>query len=308
MPPLQARVDQVHREMSAHLGEGKVADYIPRLAEVDPRKFGIAVATVDGEVAIAGDANEEFSIQSVSKLFTLTLALGMLGDRLWSRVDREPSGNAFNSIVQLEREQGKPRNPFVNAGAIAVTDAILGGYQPKEAIGELLRFVQFLANDDSIAIDPVVAKSEQATGHRNFALAHFMRSYGIIEHDPALVLGVYFHQCAISMSCTQLAQAGLFLAAQGRNPLTGMRVVSASRARRINSLMMMCGHYDGAGDFAFRVGLPGKSGVGGGILAIVPGKASIAVWSPGLDANGNSQVGTAALEMLTTRSGWSVFG
>ena len=232
----------------------------------------------------------------------------MLGDRLWARVDREPSGNAFNSIVQLEREEGKPRNPFVNAGAIAVTDVILGGYQPKEAIGELLRFVQFLADDDSITIDPVVAKSEQETGHRNFALAHFMRSYGIIEHDPALVLGVYFHQCAIAMSCVQLAQAGLFLAAQGRNPVTGMRVVSASRARRINSLMMMCGHYDGAGDFAFRVGLPGKSGVGGGILAIVPGKAAIAVWSPGLDANGNSLVGTAALEMLTTRLGWSVFG
>ncbi len=308
MSSLQELVNQVHTEMSARLGEGKVADYIPKLAGVDPQKFGIAVSTVDGEMVTAGDAAEDFSIQSVSKLFTLTLALGMLGDRLWERVDREPSGNAFNSIVQLEREEGKPRNPFVNAGAIAVTDVILGGHQPKEAIGEILRFVQFLAEDDRIAIDPVVAKSEMETGHRNFALAHFMRAHGIIDNDPALVLGVYFHQCAIAMSCEQLARAGMFLAAQGRIPSSGMQVISASRARRINSLMMMCGHYDGAGDFAFRVGLPGKSGVGGGILAIVPGKASIAVWSPGLDANGNSLVGTAALELLTTRLGWSVYG
>ncbi len=206
MSSLQELVNQVHTEMSARLGEGKVADYIPKLAGVDPQKFGIAVSTVDGEMVTAGDAAEDFSIQSVSKLFTLTLALGMLGDRLWERVDREPSGNAFNSIVQLEREEGKPRNPFVNAGAIAVTDVILGGHQPKEAIGEILRFVQFLAEDDRIAIDPVVAKSEMETGHRNFALAHFMRAHGIIDNDPALVLGVYFHQCAIAMSCEQLAR------------------------------------------------------------------------------------------------------
>ena len=166
MPSLQELVNQVHSEMSARLGEGKVADYIPRLAAVDPHKFGIAVLPIDGEMVTAGDAAEDFSIQSVSKLFTLTIALGMLGDRLWERVDREPSGNAFNSIVQLEREEGKPRNPFVNAGAIAVTDVILGGHQPKEAIGEILRFMQFLAEDDCIAIDPVVAKSEMETGHR----------------------------------------------------------------------------------------------------------------------------------------------
>ncbi len=308
METLQQLVDEVHLELSARLGEGKVADYIPRLAEVPLHKFGIAVTTVDGGTATAGDARELFSIQSVSKLFTLTQALGLWGDRLWKRVDREPSGNAFNSIVQLEHEAGKPRNPFVNAGAIAVTDAILGGHQPKEAIGEILRFVRFLADDDSILIDPVVARSEQETGDRNFALAHFMRSFGVIDNPAAQVLGVYFHQCAIAMNCVQLARAGLFLAAGGMNPLTGVRVVSASRARRINSLMMMCGHYDGAGDFAFRVGLPGKSGVGGGILAIVPGRASITVWSPGLDANGNSLVGTAALELLGRRSGWSVFG
>lgn len=308
MNELQQVITEIHTDLSPRLSEGKVADYIPQLATVPREKYGIAIATVDGEMAIAGDAAENFSIQSVSKLFTLTLALGRMGDLLWERVDREPSGNAFNSIVQLEHEDGKPRNPFVNAGAIAVTDAILAGHEPKEAIGEILRFMRFLADDDSIIIDSVVARSEREHGDRNMALAHFMRSYGIVENPAEETLGVYFHQCAIAMNCVQLARAGLFLANNGRDPVTGMRVVSARRARRINSLMMMCGHYDGAGDFAFRVGLPGKSGVGGGIIAIVPGKASIAVWSPGLDHNGNSLVGTATLEQITTRLGWSVFG
>ncbi|GAB5561474.1 MAG: glutaminase [Synoicihabitans sp.] len=308
MNELQKVVEAIHADLSPRLNEGKVADYIPQLAKVPLEKYGIAIATVDGGMVTAGDAQENFSIQSVSKLFTLTLALGRMGDRLWERVDREPSGNAFNSIVQLEHEAGKPRNPFVNAGAIAVTDAILAGHEPREAIGEILRFMRFLAGDDSIVIDRLVARSEQEHGDRNRALAHFMRSYGIVKQPPEKVCGVYFHQCAIAMNCVQLARAGLFLADNGRNPVTGMRVVSMPRARRINSLMMMCGHYDGAGDFAFRVGLPGKSGVGGGIIAIVPGKASIAVWSPGLDINGNSLVGTATLEQLTTRLGWSVFG
>ena len=249
-----------------------------------------------------------FSIQSVSKAFTLTLALGKIGDRLWSRVGREPSGSAFNSIVQLERENGKPRNPFINAGAIAVADVLLAGHQPKEAIGEIVQFVRFLADDDSIVIDQRVARSETETGFRNFALAQFMRSFGIIDHAAEQVLGVYFHHCALAMSCRQLSHAGLFLAAGGRNPATGRTVVSRDRARRINALMLMCGHYDGSGDFAYRVGLPGKSGVGGGILVVAPGKASIAVWSPGLNENGNSLLGSHALEMLAQRTGWSIFG
>jgi glutaminase len=308
MESLQPLLDEICREMRTRPEKGKVAAYIPQLANVPLGKFGLAVAPLDGPVVAAGDADESFSIQSISKLFTLTLALGQVGDRLWDRVGREPSGNAFNSIVQLEHEQGRPRNPFVNAGAIAVTDIILGGHRPKEAIGEILRFVRFLANDDAINIDRLVAKSEQAHGDRNLALAHFMRSFGVIQHPPAEVLGVYFHQCAIAMSCRQLAQAGLFLASDGRNPATGFSVVPARRARRINALMMTCGLYDGAGDFAFRVGLPGKSGVGGGILAVVPNRGVIAVWSPGLDANGNSLLGTTALEMLVQRTGWSVFG
>jgi glutaminase len=300
-------IGEVHAELSQRLGEGKVADYIPELAKVPIDRFGIAVATVDGQVFTAGDALEPFSIQSISKLFTLTLALGTVGDSLWTRVGREPSGNRFNSIVQLEYEQGRPRNPFVNAGAIAVTDLILASYRPKEAIGEIVRFVRFLAGDDSIVVDADVARSERETGFRNFALAQFMRSFNVITHPAQEVLGVYFHHCAIAMNCAQLARAGLFLAAKGHNPITGHSVVSAARARRINSLMMMCGHYDGSGDFAFRVGLPGKSGVGGGIIAVVPGVCTVAVWSPGLDGNGNSLIGTAALELLAQRVNWSVF-
>lgn len=308
MADLAAIVSDIHEALLPRLGEGKVASYIPELADVDPRQLGIAVVTVDGGVYLAGDAETRFSIQSISKVFTLTLALGKSGEAIWNRIGREPSGSAFNSIVQLEQEGGKPRNPFINAGAIAVTDMVLAGHTPREVIGEILRFVRYLANDEDIAIDPEVARSEAATGYRNFALANFMRAFGRLDHPVDHVLGVYFHHCAIAMSCAQLAKSGLFLAASGRNPLTGHTVVSSQRARRINALMLTCGHYDGSGDFAYRVGLPGKSGVGGGILAVAPGKASIAVWSPGLNAVGNSALGSVALEMLAARTGWSVFG
>ena len=305
---LQSIVDDIHRELTPRLGEGKVADYIPQLARVDPKRFGMAIVTVDGDVHKAGDAELPFSIQSISKVFTLTLALGKHGENIWKRVGREPSGSAFNSIVQLEHEHGIPRNPFINAGAIAITDLVLAGHTPKEAIGEVVRFVRYLADEDDIVIDPEVARSEAATGYRNFALANFMRSFGKLDHPVDHVLGVYFHQCALAMNCVQLAKAGLFLAASGTNPLTKHSVVSKQRARRINALMLTCGHYDGSGDFAYRVGLPGKSGVGGGILCVAPGKASVAVWSPGLNHNGNSLLGSLALEMLANRTGWSVFG
>ncbi len=308
MDDLQTLINEIHQEIAARTERGKVADYIPPLAEVDPAHFGIAVTTVDGQEFVAGDADTPFSIQSVSKVFTLTLALGMVGDRLWNRVGREPSGTPFNSIVQLEREEGKPRNPFINAGAIAVADVLLAGHQPKETIGEIVQFVRFLAGDDSIVIDQRVARSETETGFRNVALAQFMRAFGKLDHPAEHVLGVYFHHCALAMTCRQLSRAGLFLAAGGYNPATGRSVVSRGRARRINALMLTCGHYDGSGDFAYRVGLPGKSGVGGGILVVAPGKASIAVWSPGLNENGNSLLGSQALEMLAQRTGWSIFG
>jgi len=308
MPHLEQVVKEIADETAQRPDRGEVATYIPELACINPKHFGLAVIDAEGNIALGGDADMPFSIQSVSKVFTLTLALGKAGDRLWHRVGREPSGSPFNSIIQLEFERGKPRNPFINAGAIAVTDLILSGHQPREALGEILRFMRFVADDPSIAIDEAVAASEQRTGFRNAALANYMKSFGVLDNPVDLTLGVYFHQCAIAMSCRQLAMAGRFLAHLGHNPSTGLSVVSAERSRRINALMLTCGHYDGSGEFAYRVGLPGKSGVGGGILAIAPGKASIAVWSPGLDASGNSHLGRIALEALTKRMGWSIFG
>jgi len=284
---------------------GTVASYIPPLASVPDTKFGMAVVLADGSVHCTGDADEAFSIQSISKVFALTLALGAVGDQLWNRVGREPSGTAFNSIVQLETEHGIPRNPFINAGAIVLCDVLLGRHAPRETIGEMLRFVRMLAGDEAIHIDETVAMAEQDTGFRNKALANYMRAFGNIHGEVDLVLGTYFHFCALAMSCRQLAMAGRFLMDGGRND--GHSVISDQRARRINALMMSCGHYDNSGDFAFRVGLPGKSGVGGGILSVVPGVASIAVWSPGLNPAGNSQLGTLALERLVQKTGWSVF-
>jgi glutaminase len=308
VPDLARVVSEIAEEMRQRPDRGEVATYIPELARVDPRAFGLVVIDTDGNIVAGGDSDVPFSIQSISKVFTLTLALGKVGDRLWYRVGREPSGSPFNSVVQLEFERGIPRNPFINAGAIAVTDLILSGHQPREALGEILRFMRFLADDPSIAIDERVAASEQRTGYRNAALAYYMKSFGVLENPVDFTLGVYFHHCAIAMSCRQLAMAGRFLAQFGRNPSTGMPVVPPERARRINAIMLTCGHYDGSGEFAYRVGLPGKSGVGGGILAIAPGKASIAVWAPGLDAMGNSHLGRIALEALSKRLGWSIFG
>ena len=307
MNRLDGIVADIAAEMADAPDRGVVADYIPPLARVSVAKFGIAVITAGGECFLAGDAEEAFSVQSVAKVFGLTLALGAVGDQLWARVGREPSGSAFNSIVQLEAERGIPRNPFINAGAIVVSDILLGSHSPRETVGELLRFVRMLADDESIVIDEAVARAEQESGFRNLALANYMRSFGNIRHAVDLTLGVYFHQCSLSMSCRQLALAGRYLMSGGRNPVTGRSIVSPQRARRINALMMTCGHYDGSGEFAYRVGLPGKSGVGGGIVAIVPGIASIAVWSPGLNERGNSQLGTLALERLVQRTGWSVF-
>lgn len=307
MPDLTTIVADITAEMLAAPDRGTPAAYIAPLARVDVGQFGMAVVTADGGVFTGGAADTLFSLQSVSKVFALTLALGRVGDQLWNRVGREPSGSAFNSIVQLEAERGIPRNPFINPGAIVVADVNLGRGAPRESLAELTRFIRHLADDDSIAVDVEVARSETETGFRNRALAHYMKSFGNLNRSPEDVLALYFGQCAIAMNCRQLAMAGRYLMAAGRNPTGDDRVVSEARARRINALMLTCGHYDASGDFAFRVGLPGKSGVGGGILAVAPGRASIAVWSPGLNAHGNSQLGTLALERLAVRTGWSVF-
>ena len=304
MTDLAAIVAQIAADMAAEAERGAIADYIPELAKVDPGQFALAVALPSGQVISAGDAATPFSIQSVSKVFTLAIALGRLGDSLWNRVGREPSGLAFNSILQLESEAGIPRNPFVNAGAIVVTDAILAGHAPKVVLAELLAFIRAAAGDEDIHINKAVARSEQDTAHRNIALAEFMAAHGNLRNPSALTIGTYVHQCAVEMTTAQLARAGRFLVGAPGCP----RLVSPARARRINALMMTCGHYDGSGEFAYRVGLPGKSGVGGGILAIAPGRASIAVWSPGLNAQGNSRLGTLALERLVRATGWSVFG
>ncbi|MEZ5655802.1 MAG: glutaminase [Sphingobium sp.] len=306
MTDLARIIDDIVTRMRAETERGEVATYVPGLASASLDGFGIAIATADGRIFAGGDADKGFSIQSVSKVFALTMALGKVGDQLWSRVGREPSGTAFNSIIQLEHEKGIPRNPFINAGAIVVSDVLLGDHQPREAIGEILRFVRYLAGDDAITIDEEIARGENDTGFRNRALANYMTAFGNLLRPVDLVLGTYFHQCAIEMSCRQLALAGRYLMLDGRHP-DGGRVVSLRRARRINSLMLTCGHYDASGDFAFRVGIPGKSGVGGGILSIVPGEASIAVWSPGLNASGNSMLGTLALEQLAEATNWSVF-
>ncbi len=304
---LNAVLADVAGAMAPHRGSGQVATYIPALAEADPNGFAIAAALTDGTMASAGDATAAFSIQSISKVFTLTMALESAGAAVWHRVGCEPSGTPFNSIVQLERENGIPRNPFVNAGAIAITDLLLAERGAAAACDAILGFVRQVADDPSIAIDAAIARSEAEHGARNASLAHFMKSFGTLTCPVEDALHVYFHQCAITMTCRQLARAGLHLAAGGTDPLTGQRLAARETVQAVNALMLTCGHYDASGDFAVRIGLPGKSGVGGGILAVVPGEAAVAVWSPGLNANGNSLVGTLALEDLARRTGWSLF-
>ncbi len=301
LPALLSRLETEARDRADW---GKVATYIPELADVDPAQFAISVVLADGTMHSAGQSQTRFSIQSVSKVFTLACVLSRIGESLWARVGREPSGDRFDSILLLEQEQGRPRNPFINAGALVTTDELLAGRAPKEALSEILAFIRAASEDDDIHIDSAVAASEQATGFRNIALANYLKSYDNLKNMPEMVLGTYFHQCAIEMTTEQLARAGRGIAGLPHAPL----LLSPVKRRRIAALMMTCGHYDGSGDFAFRTGLPGKSGVGGGILVAVPGVASVAVWSPGLNAWGNSKVGTEAIERLAHETGWSVFG
>lgn len=298
-------LDEIREEVEPLLERGRVADYIPPLASVSPRKFGMALRTIHGELLITGDAAEPFSIQSVAKVFLLTLAMGYEGDAIWKRVGREPSGNPFHSLVLLEHEGGVPRNPFINAGAMVVMDLVLGKKKPGG--DPLLDFVRRVAANDGLGYDDSVAESERVTGHRNRAVAHFLKSFGNLNHDVDAVLDAYFRLCSLSMSCADLATGFGYLANRGRLPWSGEEVATPRQVKRINALMMTCGVYDEAGDFAYRVGLPAKSGVGGGIAAVMPGRFSVAVWSPGLDRSGNSLAGTMALELLTTKCGVSIF-
>ncbi|NYH53125.1 MULTISPECIES: glutaminase [Nocardiopsis] len=297
---LEAVMDRVR----PRVGEGKVADYIPELARVDPAQFGIAVATVDGGLYVAGDAGTRFSMQSITKVFALALVMSGSGGGVWGRVHREPSGAPFNSLYQLEFEGGVPRNPMVNPGALVVTDQLLtdtGG--ASNALRELLCAE---AGAPDLGSDEAVARSESEHGERNRALAHLMADFGTIHNPVAEVLEHYFRQCSITISCEELARVGLLLARHGRRA-DGSQLLSRPDARRIMAVMLTCGTYDAAGEFAYRVGLPCKSGVGGGILAVVPGRCSVAAWGPGLDAKGNSVTAALALEAFTDVTSCSIF-
>lgn len=295
----------IDAEVRARFGEGKVAQYIPSLAEVPLERFGMALVALDGTVHEVGDSRERFSIQSVSKVYTLTMAMDAIGDDLWKRVDREPSGDPFNSLIQLEYEKGIPRNPFMNAGALVCADVILSNYKNPEQ--SLLEFMCARSGDPRVEIDEVVASCERRTGYRNVAMANFIRSYGNLDNEVDAVLDFYYRQCSLSMDCVDLARSVQYLSDSGHCGTSDTQVTTAEGATRINSLMMTAGTYDAAGDFAFYVGLPAKSGVGGGIVAVVPHVMGVCVWSPGLDEKGNSALGRYALHRFTRMTGLSVF-
>ncbi len=292
------------KELQPYVGQGQQADYIPELACVDPDKFGISLAFLDGSTFTYGDSEERFSIQSISKVFTTAAAFGLIGKELWKRVDVEPSGTPFNSLLQLEQEQGIPRNPFINAGALVITDVLMS--KLSDPYQDMLNFVRELSGCQSIEYNLAVAKSELDTAYRNAALAYYLKSFNNLDNHPIEVLKLYIHYCSIEMSCTELAQAFHLFAR--RNQLDcNIPDLTTSQLKRLNALMQTCGFYDESGEFSFLVGLPGKSGVGGGIAAVYPDFYSIAVWSPRLNEKGNSIMGMKALELLTSKSGFSIF-
>lgn len=301
-----ASLEALLAEVRPLIGKGKVAGYIPALANVEPNQLGIAVCMENGDVFTAGDAESQFSIQSISKVLALTAALTRFSeDELWTRVGREPSGEAFNSLIQLEYEKGKPRNPFINAGALVVADMLQSRLSaPKQRMVELLRK---LANSTEIYIDHDVANSEFEHMARNAAIAYLMKSHGNFNNNVETVLKSYFSYCSIKMNCVELATAFSFLAKKGQPCHRTKRLVGERTTRRLNALLATCGLYDESGDFAFRVGMPAKSGVGGGIVAVIPGKLTVCVWSPELNEYGNSLAGTAALELFSERFGHSIF-
>lgn len=302
---MQELLNDILEEVRPLLGQGRVADYIPALAAVAPGQLGIAVYSNDGQLTYAGDAQTRFSIQSISKVFSLVQAIQHSGEAIWQRLGHEPSGQPFNSLVQLEFERGKPRNPFINAGALVICDINQSRFAAPAL--SMRDFVRRLAGNPLVQVDPRVAESEYQHRARNAAAAYLMQSFGNFHNEVEAVLRSYFNCCALSMSCVDLARAFCFLANQGFCKHSGEQILSARQARQVNALMATSGLYDEAGNFAYRVGLPGKSGVGGGIVAVVPGRFSVCVWSPELNAAGNSLAGMRALELLSERIGWSVF-
>lgn len=301
---MQGIVDGIAAHVAPLCRQGQVASYIPSLGGVSPDNFGICVAMADGGVYGAGDWQVPFSIQSISKVFSLALVMSYDYDSIWKRVFREPSGTPFNSMVQLEADHGIPRNPFINAGALVVTDRLLT--LTGDAAASVRGLLRQESGNPAVDVDAVVAASEADHGHRNASMAHLLASYGNLENPVDAVLDNYFKQCALEMCCEDLAKASLFLARHGV-AAGGTPFLAPNQSKRVNAVMLTCGTYDAAGEFAYRVGLPGKSGVGGGIVAIVPGRCAITVWGPALGPNGNSVAGIAALDEFTSRTGWSIF-
>ncbi len=301
----QQILDEINKEIKRYEPKGEIATYIPELATVNPDKLGVHLSCLDGRDFSIGYSHEKFSIQSISKVLSLAMAFSMAGDSIWNRVGVEPSGDPFNSLVQLEFEHGIPRNPLINPGALVITDILISYLKnPKQ---DFLNFVRKVSCDETIDYNYKVAQSEASWGHRNAALANLMKSFGNIKNDIDTVLDFYFHQCSIEMSCAELSKAFLLFANHGKLEASGETILTTSQCKRVNAIMQTCGFYDEAGEFSFKVGLPGKSGVGGGIVAPYPKEYSIAVWSPRLNEKGNSYLGMHVLELLTTKTGYSIF-
>jgi glutaminase len=296
---------KINKELNKKEDFGEVATYIPELGNVDPSKFGVHLTTINHHHYQFGDAEEKFSIQSIAKVLALVLAYKQEGEKLWERVGVEPSGTSFNSLFQLEFNKGIPRNPLINSGALVISDILVGHLKNPKA--DFLAFVRSVSGNPNIDYCLRIAESEKITGHRNAALINLMKSFGNIKNDIEVVLDFYFNLCSIEMTCKELSGTFLFLADYGVNPFTKERVISISKSKRVNAIMQTCGFYDEAGEFTFKVGLPGKSGVGGGIVAILPHKYSIAVWSPRLNKKGNSSKGIKFLELFTTETEISIF-
>ena len=300
----QKILEDIYEEILPYAKQGKQADYIPALAKVDPDQFGICLRTVDGRMYSYMQADTRFSIQSISKVFAIAMALSLKGEHIWNKVGKEPSGTAFNSLVQLEIEKGIPRNPFINSGAIVVADILMSELDDPE--GEFLRFIRTLCKDDTISYNMEVALSEREKGYLNAAIANLLKYHGTLDNDIEDVLMFYFKMCSVEMSCEELAVAFRAFTCHKDFSYAGYSLTS-SQVKRLNAVMQTCGFYDEAGEFSYLVGLPGKSGVGGGIVAIYPMKYSVAVWSPRLNSKGNSVMGMKALELLTTYTQESIF-
>ena len=283
--PLRQVLERLHRSLAGDRG-GKLASYIPELAEVDPEPFGIALVTVDGAVYEVGDSDRHFTIQSLSKPFTYGYALRQCGvEAVLARIGVEPTGDAFNSI-SLEPGSGRPRNPMVNAGAIATCGLVHGVHGP-DAFQRVLEHVGAYC-EGGLRLAENVYRSEKATGHRNRAIAHLLRNFNILDGDPEDALDLYFRLCSVSVNCRDLALMGATLAHNGVNPLNSRPALDSANVRRVLSVMSSCGMYDASGAWLYDVGMPAKSGVGGGVLAVLPGQFGLAVFSPRLDEHGNS--------------------